>query len=48
MTLAPATHPPCPRPTPFTPRSKDRYRNQTQLLSVAHGYVDRQLPISVM
>lgn len=27
---------------------KDRYRNQTQLLEVAHGYVDRGLPISVI
>ena len=27
---------------------KDRYRNQTQLLDVARGYVERQLPISVI
>ena len=27
---------------------KDRYRNQTQLLEVARGYVDRELPISVI
>lgn len=27
---------------------KDRYRNQTQLLDVARGYFDRQLPISVI
>ena len=27
---------------------KDRYRNQSQLLDVAHGYVDRGLPISVI
>jgi len=27
---------------------KDRYRNQTQLLEVARGYVERQLPISVI
>jgi alpha-D-xyloside xylohydrolase len=27
---------------------KDRYRNQSQLLDVAHGYVDRELPISTI
>ena len=27
---------------------KDRYRNQSQLLAVAQGYLDRQLPISVI
>jgi alpha-D-xyloside xylohydrolase len=27
---------------------KDRYRNQTQLLDVARGYVERNLPISVI
>lgn len=27
---------------------KDRYRNQSQLLDVARGYVERQLPISVI
>jgi alpha-glucosidase (family GH31 glycosyl hydrolase) len=27
---------------------KNRYRNQTQLLDVAHGYVDRNLPISII
>ena len=27
---------------------KDRYRNQSQLLDVARGYVDRELPISVI
>jgi alpha-D-xyloside xylohydrolase len=27
---------------------KDRYRNQSQLLDVARGYIDRQLPISVI
>ena len=27
---------------------KDRYRNQTQLLDVARGYFERQLPISVI
>jgi alpha-D-xyloside xylohydrolase len=27
---------------------KDRYRNQSQILSVAQGYVDRDLPISVI
>ena len=28
--------------------SKDRYRNQSQLLDVAHGYVDRGIPISMI
>ena len=28
--------------------SKDRYHNQTQFLSVAHGYVDRGIPISLL
>ena len=28
--------------------SKDRYRNQSQLLAVAHGYVDRGIPISML
>ena len=28
--------------------SKDRYRNQTQFLAVAHGYVDRGIPISML
>jgi alpha-D-xyloside xylohydrolase len=28
--------------------SKDRYRNQSQLLDVAHGYVDRGIPLSVL
>lgn len=27
---------------------KDRYRNQSQLLDVAHGYVDRGIPISMI
>jgi alpha-glucosidase (family GH31 glycosyl hydrolase) len=27
---------------------KDRYRNQTQVLDVARGYIERQLPISVI
>ena len=27
---------------------KDRYRNQSQLLEVARGYVDRGLPISTI
>ena len=28
--------------------SKDRYRNQSQFLAVAHGYVDRGIPISML
>ena len=28
--------------------SKDRYRNQTQFLEVAHGYVDRGIPLSLL
>jgi len=28
--------------------SKDRYRNQSQLLDVAHGYIDRNIPISMI
>ena len=27
---------------------KDRYRNQSQFLSVAHGYVDRGIPVSML
>ena len=27
---------------------KDRYRNQSQLLDVAHGYIDRGIPISMI
>jgi alpha-glucosidase (family GH31 glycosyl hydrolase) len=28
--------------------SKDRYRNQSQFLSVAHGYADRGIPLSLL
>ena len=28
--------------------SKDRYRNQSQFLDVAHGYIDRGIPISML
>ena len=28
--------------------SKDRYRNESQFLSVAHGYIDRDIPISML
>jgi alpha-D-xyloside xylohydrolase len=28
--------------------SKDRYRNQSQFLNVAHGYIDRNIPISML
>ena len=28
--------------------SKDRYRNQSQFLSVAHGYIDRGIPLSLL
>jgi alpha-D-xyloside xylohydrolase len=35
-------------PPTFLPQCKNRYRNQTQLLDVARGYVDRGLPISII
>jgi len=28
--------------------SKDRYHNQSQFLSVAHGYIDRDIPLSLL
>ncbi len=39
---------PAPPPHTHTPRSKDRYRNQTQLLEAARGYITRGLPISMI